>query len=95
MAGCGGLYSGDQCVKALYRRAVANERLKEYTNGLADVKKALKTVPDDVDFLKADVKKALKTVPDDVDFLKLKERLEVKIKAEKEQQKKMYSRMFG
>ena len=23
-----------KCVKALYRRAVANERLKEYTNGL-------------------------------------------------------------
>ncbi|CDJ57730.1 hypothetical protein, conserved [Eimeria maxima] len=68
---------GDQCVKALYRRAVANERLKEYTNGLADVKKALKIVPEDAD------------------FLKLKERLDARIRAEKEQQKRMYSRMFG
>ncbi|KAL8275885.1 hypothetical protein Esti_000221 [Eimeria stiedai] len=66
-----------QCVKAFYRRAVANERLKEYSKGLADVKKALSIVPEDTD------------------FLKLKERLEARLKAEKEQQKKIYSRMFG
>ncbi|KAL8424798.1 hypothetical protein Efla_001012 [Eimeria flavescens] len=66
-----------QCVKAFYRRAVANERLKEYDSGLADVRKALQIVPDDAD------------------VLKLKERLEARIKAEKEQQKKIYSRMFS
>ncbi|XP_026193406.1 uncharacterized protein LOC34619834 [Cyclospora cayetanensis] len=78
LASCDAALEQDpQCVKAMYRRAVANERLKEYTVAMADVKKALKLLPEDAD------------------FLKLKDRLEARIKAEKEQQKKVYSRMFG
>ena len=63
--------------KAFYRLAFACEQLKDYEEGLKQVKEGLALAPEDAA------------------LLKLKTRLEAKENKRRQQEKKMYSKMFS
>ncbi len=86
-------------VKALYRRAQANERLKEYDSGEKPALFApfccVRTLTRAPPAAKKDLKKAAKLAPDDKAIARLAKRVDALIARRKAKERKMAQKMFS